>query len=213
VELGFAVVVVDGRGSMHPERGVKWEAGLVDTVLGDGELADQLDALDLLVEEAGVPLDLARVAMVGWSYGGYLSLMGLAKHSTRVKLAVAGAPVTCWTQYDTAYSERFLGVPASPNDDSDVARRMRAQFKASSVLAHVHGFPKEYAPNRLFLVHGQLDDNVHKSHHLDPLIDALVKAGVPHTVQLYPHERHGLRQVHTIEHFETQLLWWLTQFL
>ncbi|KAI9172884.1 hypothetical protein H9P43_007015 [Blastocladiella emersonii ATCC 22665] len=172
----------------------------VTTALGDGELADQVAALRYLFAQ-GVPLDPARVAITGWSFGGFVALMALAKYPDVFRVAVAGAPVTCWTQYDSAYAERFLGDPHAN----------AAAYTASSVLTYVPRLPKE--PNRLFLVHGQLDDNVHLARHTQPLVDALVRHGVPHALQVYPSERHGLRQAPSIEHFETQYLWWLTQHL
>ncbi|KAJ3152987.1 dipeptidylpeptidase [Geranomyces michiganensis] len=133
---------------------------------------------------AGSCIDLDRVAVTGWSYGGYLSLLMLSQFPSIIRMCLAGAPVTNWELYDTAYTERYMGMPAD-NKAGD---------------------------NRLLLVHGLQDENVHfKNTQL--LIAALVKNNIPHQTQLYPAERHGLRLPHVVEHFETLMFWWLGRYL
>lgn len=107
--LGYVVFMVDGRGSSH--RGVAFAAPIQGT-LATAELRDQMAGLAHVLQHHAY-IDPARVAVHGWSYGGYLSLMALARHSDAFRLAVACAPVTSWELYDTAYTERYLGTPAN----------------------------------------------------------------------------------------------------
>lgn len=94
---GYCVVCIDSRGSRH--RGVKFESHLWRR-MGSVELTDQVEILTKLSNDLGY-IDMDRVAIHGWSYGGYLSLMGLAQYPSIFKLAIAGAPVTNWQLYDT----------------------------------------------------------------------------------------------------------------
>lgn len=94
---GYCVVCIDSRGSRH--RGVEFESHLWRR-MGSVELADQVEILTVLSADLGF-IDMDRVAIHGWSYGGYLSLMGLIQYPSIFKLAIAGAPVTNWELYDT----------------------------------------------------------------------------------------------------------------
>ncbi|KAF7729659.1 dipeptidylpeptidase [Apophysomyces ossiformis] len=140
--FGFAVVVIDGRGSW--DRGMAFES-YVKHKLGMVEVQDQLDGLrhvhDMKLgaeptEDGDVVsvVDLSRIAITGWSYGGYLSLMGLAQHPDAFRIAIAGAPVTQWELYDSAYTERYMGLP-SENAEA---------YKRSNVLNWVGDFPDRY---------------------------------------------------------------------
>ena len=104
---GFAVVVVDGRGT--PGRGTEWERAIHGD-LATTPLEDQIDALEQAAAELGC-LDLERVAIRGWSFGGYLAALAVLLRPDRIHAAVAGAPVTEWRLYDTHYTERYLGDP------------------------------------------------------------------------------------------------------
>jgi dipeptidyl-peptidase 4 len=202
---GFLVVVVDNRGSFR--RGAAWERAL-SRRMGGVEVDDQTAAVRWLVA-AGLT-DPARVGAVGWSYGGYMSLLLLCKQPTVFTAAVAGAPVTDWAGYDTAYTERYMGRPkpfpppppplllpsSSPSscmeegEDEDVNP---AAYAASSVLAHVGGLMP--GRNRLLLVHGLIDENVHVRHTWR-LLGALTAAGAPADAcdaLLLPCERHCVR--------------------
>lgn len=97
------------------------------------ELQDQVDVLQWLAETAGC-IDMNRVAIHGWSYGGYLSLLGLAQFPNVFKVAIAGAPVTSWNLYDTGYTERYLGQPQSNPQG----------YKNGSVLTYVNQLPDQY---------------------------------------------------------------------
>ncbi|KAI8050790.1 hypothetical protein BDF22DRAFT_693416 [Syncephalis plumigaleata] len=194
--LGFAVVIIDGRGSS--ERGLAFEAPIQHR-LGRVELADQLTGLRWLARERGI-VDLERVAISGWSYGGYLALMGLALYPDAFKLAIAGAPVTKWEEYDSAYTERYMGLPSEHP----------TEYRLSSIMHYIDYFPNE--ENRLLLIHGLMDENVHFTH-TEQLVNALIKRNKPYQIQIYPGERHGLRNPESNEHYETLLFWWLLNHL
>lgn len=162
-DRGFIVVKFDGRGT--PRRGRAWER----SIRGDFAtqvMADQVAALNELAMT--VPeLDLKRVGVYGWSFGGYLAaLLGMAKPEV-VKAAVAGAPVVDWLDYDTHYTERFLGVPKDAKDPA---------YQVSSLLTYA-----DKAQRPLLLIHGTADDNVYFIHTLK-LSDALFRAGKKHEV-------------------------------
>jgi len=159
-EQGFAVVVVDGRGT--PGCGPAFERA-VHGDLASGLLDDQVDALAALAKEHP-DLDLGRVGIRGWSFGGYLAALAVLRRPDVFHAAVAGAPVTDWTLYDTHYTERYLGMPDS------------AAYRRSSLIADAAELTRP-----LMLVHGLADDNVVAAHTLR-LSSALLAAGRPHTV-------------------------------
>ena len=161
-DQGFGVVVADGRGT--PGRGAAWERA-VHRDLATPVLEDQLDAL-AAAAELEPDLDLDRVAIRGWSFGGYLAALAVLRHPDRVHAAIAGAPVTDWRLYDTFYTERYLG---HPDADPDV-------YEASSLLADAPALRRP-----LLLVHGLADDNVVAAHTLR-LSARLLAAGRPHQV-------------------------------
>jgi dipeptidyl-peptidase-4 len=161
-DQGFAVVVIDGRGT--PGRGSEWERA-VHLDLAGPVLDDQVDGL-LAAAEAYPRLDLARVAIRGWSFGGYLAALAVLRRPDVFHAAIAGAPVTEWRLYDTHYTERYLG---DPDDDP-------GPYERSSLLADAHRLERP-----LLLVHGLADDNVVAAHTLQ-LSAALLAAGRPHEV-------------------------------
>jgi dipeptidyl-peptidase-4 len=161
-DQGFAVVVVDGRGT--PGRGTAFERA-VHHDLAVGVLDDQIAALHAAAERHEV-LDLDRVAIRGWSFGGYLAALAVLRRPDVFHAAVAGAPVTEWRLYDTHYTERYLG---DPNDRPDV-------YDANSLLPLADRLTRP-----LLLVHGLADDNVVAAHTLR-LSSALLAAGRPHEV-------------------------------
>ncbi|XP_072943227.1 dipeptidyl peptidase 9 [Epargyreus clarus] len=193
---GFNVVAVDSRGSKH--RGRAWEAA-IKSKMGQIELDDQVEVLQWLAKETGC-IDMERVAIHGWSYGGYLSLLGLATRPNIFKVCVAGAPVTCWRLYDTAYTERYMGLPA----------RAAHAYTRASVLKHAPYFPDR--EGRLLIIHGLADENVHFCH-TAALLAELVRLGKPHRVQVYPGERHSLRAMHAAKHYEATLIHFLHENL
>jgi dipeptidyl-peptidase 9 len=100
--------------------------------MGQVEIADQVEALEWLAENTDF-IDMTRVAVHGWSYGGYLSLMALALRPDVFKLAIAGAPVTNWELYDTGYTERYMDTP----------ERNPEGYRMGNVMTHVDKFPME----------------------------------------------------------------------
>ena len=167
--LGYLVFKLDNRGSAR--RGLQFEGALRHD-MGNIEVADQVDGVNWLVEQGLT--DEKRVGIYGWSYGGYMSAMALAKAPETFQAAVAGAPVTSWDGYDTHYTERYMSTPAkNPKGYAD-----------SSVLEHV-----EAITGKLMLVHGLIDENVH-FRHTARLINALIKARKPYELLMFPDERH-----------------------
>ncbi|MCO1657806.1 S9 family peptidase [Pseudonocardia humida] len=161
-EQGFAVVVVDGRGT--PGRGPEVERA-VHLDLAAPVLEDQVDGLHAVAEQ--VPdLDLSRVGIRGWSFGGYLAALAVLRRPDVFHAAVAGAPVTDWALYDTHYTERYLGHPDEQPD----------AYARSSLLDDAAALSRP-----LLLVHGLADDNVVAAHTLR-LSSALLAAGRPHSV-------------------------------
>jgi dipeptidyl-peptidase-4 len=161
-EQGFAVLVVDGRGM--PGRGPAWERAVHHDLAGP-PLDDQVDALHAVAADHP-ELDLGRVAIRGWSFGGYLAALAVLRRPDVFHAAVAGAPVTDWRLYDTHYTERYLG---DPREDAEPYRR-------SSLLADAAGLRRP-----LLLIHGLADDNVVAAHTLR-LSSLLLAAGRPHSV-------------------------------
>ncbi|XP_020608340.1 dipeptidyl peptidase 9-like [Orbicella faveolata] len=195
-KLGYVVVVMDCRGSAH--RGLQFE-GHIKNRLGQVEIEDQVEGLEYVAKATGF-VDLSRIAIHGWSYGGYLSLLGLVQRPEIFKVAIVGAPVTTWSAYDTGYTERYMSTPAENP----------LGYKMSSVLNYANRFPDE--ENRLLLVHGLIDENVH-FYHSSLLISELIKACKPYQLLIYPNERHGIRQSVSSEHYETMLLSFLQKNL
>jgi dipeptidyl-peptidase-4 len=162
-DQGFAVIVADGRGT--PGRGPQWERA-VHRDLATAVLEDQVDALGAVAKSGEAELDLDKVAIRGWSFGGYLAALAVLRRPDVFAAAVAGAPVTDWRLYDTHYTERYLGHPDADPD----------AYERSSLLADA-----ERLERPLLLVHGLADDNVVAAHTLK-LSGALLAAGRPHSV-------------------------------
>ena len=162
-DQGFAVVVTDGRGT--PGRGPVWDRAVRGDLAGP-VLDDQVDALTALAA-TDERLDLSRVAIRGWSFGGFLSALAVLRRPDVFHAAVAGAPVTDWMRYDTYYTERYLGHPAS--EPKNYLR---------SGLCDPDGWATGHPDRPLLLVHGLADDNVVVAHTL-ALSRAMLEAGRP----------------------------------
>lgn len=156
-DQGFIVVSLDGRGT--PGRGRKWERA-ISKHFGSVPLDDQVAGLQALGKQYP-EMDLERVGIVGWSFGGYLSALAVLRRPDVFKAAVAGAPVVDWLDYDTHYTERYLGLP-----DKDAAA-----YKEASLLTYAADLKRP-----LLLLHGTADDNVYFRHTLK-FADALFRAG------------------------------------
>ena len=162
-DQGFCVVVADGRGT--PGRGHAWERA-VHHEFASVTLQDQVDAVEAVAQLFPEDVDGSRVGITGWSYGGYLAALAVLDRPDVFTAAVAGAPVTDWSLYDTCYTERYLG---NPNTEPDVYERNSLIGRASQL------------ERPLMLIHGLADDNVVAAHTLR-LSSALLAAGKPHTV-------------------------------
>ena len=171
---GYLVFKLDNRGAAR--RGLAFEGALRHD-MGTVEVEDQVAGVEWLVAQGLT--DPARVAIYGWSYGGYMAAMALARAPDTFKVGIAGAPVTHWDGYDTHYTERYMGLPQENVEG----------YARSSVMAHVEGMR-----GKLLLVHGLIDENVHFRHSAR-LMNALVAAGKDFDLQLYPDERHMPRKL------------------
>ncbi len=161
-DQGFIVVVADGRGT--PGIGPRWEREIAGDFAGP-VLDDQITAL----HEAAArypQMDLDRVGIRGWSFGGYLAALAVLKAPDVFHAAVAGAPVTDWGLYDTGYTERYLGLPSDHPE----------AYERSSLFPLAAGLRRP-----LLLIHGLADDNVVAAHTLQ-LSSRLLAAGRPHAV-------------------------------
>jgi dipeptidyl-peptidase-4 len=161
-DQGFAVVVADGRGT--PGRGPQWERAVRGDLAGP-VLDDQVEALRGLAA-TDERLDLTRVGIRGWSFGGYLAALAVLRRPDIFHAAVAGAPVTDWRLYDTHYTERYLGHP-----DTEPENYARTDLCAEAANLE----------RPLLLIHGLADDNVVVAHTLQ-LSQALLAAGRLHQV-------------------------------
>jgi dipeptidyl-peptidase-4 len=167
---GFVVITLDNRGSGF--RGDAFESALEGRT-GKVEIEDQLRGVEYLKSLPFV--DGERIGIMGWSYGGYMTLMGLTT-TTAFRAGVAGAPVTDWSLYDTHYTERYLSTPQAN----------AAGYRDSAVIPHVdslHG--------SLLLVHGMADDNVLFTHSTR-LMQKLQSLDKPFDLMTYPGGKHGL---------------------
>jgi dipeptidyl-peptidase-4 len=189
---GFAIFAVDNRGT--PGRDRKFQTAIRHE-FGAVELKDQLTALDQLLAQYP-QLDGNRIAIWGWSNGGSMTLYAMT-HSDRFKAGVAVAPVTAQLNYDTIYTERYMGLlkeDKSGYEQSDVTKS----------AANLHG--------ALLLVHGTSDDNVHFQNTIQ-MIDALIRAGKQFRLMIYPNKTHSISgkdaRIHLFtmieDHFEREL--------
>ncbi|MFO7562557.1 MAG: DPP IV N-terminal domain-containing protein [Enhygromyxa sp.] len=173
-DCGYLVFKLDNRGSAR--RGLAFEGALRHD-MGKAEVEDQVAGVEYLVAKGLA--DPSRVAIYGWSYGGYMAAMALARAPETFQVAIAGAPVTHWDGYDTHYTERYMGLPQENPEG----------YARSSVMAHVDDIR-----GKLLLVHGLIDENVH-FRHTARLINALIGAGKDYRLELYPDERHTPRKL------------------
>lgn len=175
-QQGYVVWVLDNRSASNKGVASAWP---IHKKLGQLELQDQLDGLAWLRQQGWADMD--RIALNGWSYGGYFTSYAMT-HSKAWKIGFVGAPVTDWRLYDSVYTERYMGLPqenASGYDQGSV-------LKAAKDL---HG--------EILIMHGTMDDNVHPQNTV-MLIDELIKGGKDYSLQLYPGAGHGPRGDWTI---------------
>ena len=184
LEAGYVLFQLDNRGSAN--RDVRFE-GAIAGRLGSVEVDDQLVGLDYLRSLPFVQAD--KVGVSGWSYGGYMTLRLLTDPRTRFAAGAAGAPPTDWRQYDTHYTERYMGMP----------QQRGAAYDASAVIPRLGQLS-----GRLLLMQGMADDNVQFSNSI-AVMASLQGMGQPFDLMLYPGQRHG------VQGEERQLQLWRTQ--
>src|ERR1700722_2554862 len=168
---GFAIFAVDNRGT--PGRDRKFQTAIRHE-FGAIELKDQLTALDQLLAQYP-QLDSDRIAIWGWSNGGSMTLYAMT-HSDRFRAGVSVAPVTDQINYDTIYTERYMG---QLKDDP----KGYAESDVTADAAKLHG--------ALLIAHGTGDDNVHFQNSMQ-MIDALIKAGKQFQLMIYPNKTHSI---------------------
>ena len=172
-QRGYGVLMLDTRGMEHRDRAFRRAHY---RSFGNVEVADLFAAVRQLPSR--VPgVDAARIGFFGWSYGGFLGARAMLDGDTPFAAAVAVAPVTDWTLYDTAYTERYLGLP----EGGKAATYASANLPARAALL----------AKPLLLVHGTADDNVLFEHTLR-LVEALQTAGKTFDLQIYPGKAHGI---------------------
>jgi dipeptidyl-peptidase-4 len=183
-EQGIMIVSVDNRGT--GARGEDFKK-MTYLELGKYETIDQIEAAKYLSALDYVNPD--RIAMFGWSYGGFMSTLCLSKGADVFCAAVAVAPVSNWRYYDNIYTERFMRTP----------QENPSGYDKNSPINHIDKIKGE-----LLLVHGTGDDNVHVQNSVD-LISALVDANVQFDLMLYPNKNHGIYGGNTRYHLYTKI--------
>ncbi|MCF7222843.1 S9 family peptidase [Marilutibacter chinensis] len=173
---GYVVFSIDNRGT--PRRGAAFGGALYGRQ-GTVEVEDQVAGVEWLKTQPWVDGD--RIGVHGWSNGGYMTLMLLAKASEHYACGVAGAPVTDWALYDTHYTERYMNLPDANPDG----------YREARVIEHIDGLVGEQAAP-LLLIHGMADDNVLFSNST-ALMSALQQRGQPFEMMTYPGAKHGLK--------------------
>ena len=186
---GYVVINSDGRGTNA--RGRQWRNETY-MKLGQKEADDQLSTAHFAASLAFV--DPERIAIIGWSYGGYQAIRTMSEKEDRIiKCGVAVAPVTDWRLYDTGYTERYMRRPqvnAKGYDQSDL-KQLASQLQGD-----------------LLIIHGLADDNVHAQNTMQ-YVDALVEAGKQFEMQIYPDDNHFLRKRSNYEHLHRRIMLFL----
>lgn len=183
-QKGYIVVSIDNRGTGARSKEFR---DCTYGQLGKLESEDQIDAA-LYFSKMNF-IDENRIGIWGWSYGGYMSTLCLAKGADVFKMAIAVAPVTNWRYYDSIYTERYMGLL---KDNAEA-------YDENSPINHVNKIKGKY-----LLVHGTADDNVHFQNSTE-LIDALVKNDVQFDLAIYPNKNHGIYGGNTRFHLYTKM--------
>ena len=192
VEAGYAVLIVDPRGSDCKGRAWRNETYMN---LGVKEAEDLIMAAREIAKRPDI--DGERMAIMGWSYGGYETLMTMSQKDHPFKAGVAIAPVTDWRLYDSAYTERYMRRP-QVNDRG---------YESASLLPRAKDLT-----GKMLIIHGTADDNVHVQQAWQ-YIDALVKADKPFEMQFYPDDNHFLKKGNNAVHMHNRILEFLARNL
>jgi dipeptidyl-peptidase-4 len=171
-QKGFLIWQLDNRGSVG--RGHRFESVIYHN-MGAHELEDQKQGIDYLVSHGLA--DPKRIGMYGWSYGGYMTLYTVTSAPGLISAAISGAPVTNWRNYDSIYTERYMGLP---EDNAEAYRNTSPQTRAGNLEG-----------TKLLILHNIEDDNVHFQNSLQ-MADALEKAGKQFYMVVYPQKSHGV---------------------
>ena len=191
-EEGYAVLIVDSRGSDC--RGRAWRNETYMS-LGQKEAEDLIAAANFIGKRDDIDAD--RMAILGWSYGGYQTLYTMSQKNHPFKAGVTIAPVTDWKLYDTGYTERYMRRPqVNPRG-----------YQEASLMNHAEDLSGE-----VLIIHGTADDNVHVQHTMQ-YIDALVRAGKQFEMQLYTDDNHHLRKGNNAKHMHNRILLFLKKNL
>lgn len=185
-DQGYIIVSIDGRGT--PGRSREWERCIKGNFI-DIQLDDQVAGLKLLCDKYP-ELDAARIGVYGWSFGGYFSAMATMRRGDIFKAGVAGAPVCDWADYDTHYTERYIGTPESNPKG----------YAASDVSTYASELK-----SALMIIHGTADDNVYFMHSLK-LTGALMLAGKPFEFVPLPGKTHVVKDPETIKAIYTRMI-------
>jgi dipeptidyl-peptidase-4 len=161
---------LDNRGSTG--RGHAFESVLYHD-MGEHELSDQKEGIQYLVSQGFV--DPQRIGLYGWSYGGYMTLYTITHAPGLIKAAIAGAPVTNWRNYDTIYTERYMGLPEADEEG----------YKKSAPVLSAAGLEG----TKLLMIHNVEDDNVHFQNSIQ-MAEALEQAGKQFFMLIYPQKTH-----------------------
>ena len=167
---GIATLVVDNRSSVASSMATTWN---IRGRFGEVEYADIAATVDWLKTQPWVDAD--RLAIRGWSFGGFLTLYAMM-HSESFAAGIAGGSVTDWSEYDSFYTERYMGLPSTN----------ASGYESSSLIPVAKNLS-----GKLLMIHGEVDDNVHSSHTLR-MAGALQKAGKPFQMMIYPEAGHGI---------------------
>jgi dipeptidyl-peptidase-4 len=190
-EKGFIVVTVDGRGTGY--RGTTFEKCIYQR-MGDLESKDQVETAIWLGQQSFVDKD--RIAIWGWSFGGFNTLMAMSEGRPVFCCGVAIAPPTDWRFYDTIYTERYMRTPKENNAGYDINPKNRVD--------NLHG--------ALLLVHGLADDNVHPQNTFE-YSEAMVQADKDFKELIYTNRNHGIHGGNTRNHLLRQVTNWFVEHM
>ena len=190
-QQGIVVWVLDNRSSGGKGAESQWP---VYGKLGELELRDLEDGITWLRQQPYV--DTSRIALHGWSYGGFMTAYAMT-HSTSWAAGIVGAPVTDWRNYDTVYTERYMKTPLN---NPEGYRATAPRFAASNLQG------------RMLLIHGGIDDNVHRQNS-EQFVYELQRAGKPFEMMIYPRQRHGFSDPRLNRHLRQTMFDFITRAL
>lgn len=177
-QQGYVIWKCDNQSASYRSAKNAWP---IHEDLGRSELADIERGVEWLKQQPWV--DGERIGIWGWSYGGYITAYALT-HSESFKIGISGAPVTDWRNYDTIYTERYMGLPSENREGYDSSSVVKAAGNLSG---------------KLLLIHGSIDDNVHLGNTMQ-LVLALQKAGKQFDLMIYPKNQHAIRKLEQAKH-------------